>query len=150
MSFGTAVKTCFSKMFVFSGRARRSEFWWYYLFLTIVSTVVMVVLFIIFFVMMAPIFSEADPVTGEIPDEYVGDFLWATVILYGGLVLMGFVFLIMALGAEARRLHDTGQSAHWLWFHLAGLSIVPFIMCAMEGQPHENQYGPDPKAFPVA
>jgi uncharacterized membrane protein YhaH (DUF805 family) len=28
MSFGTAVKTCFSKYATFSGRARRPEYWW--------------------------------------------------------------------------------------------------------------------------
>jgi uncharacterized membrane protein YhaH (DUF805 family) len=32
MSFGTAIATCFSKFFNFSGRASRSEFWWFYLF----------------------------------------------------------------------------------------------------------------------
>lgn len=31
MNFITAVKTCFSKYFDFSGRAGRSEYWWFYL-----------------------------------------------------------------------------------------------------------------------
>ena len=43
MSFGEAVKTCFSKYVTFAGRARRSEFWWFYLFTLIVSLVAYIV-----------------------------------------------------------------------------------------------------------
>ena len=39
MKFTTAVATCFRKYVVFSGRARRSEFWFFWLFCTIVNTV---------------------------------------------------------------------------------------------------------------
>jgi uncharacterized membrane protein YhaH (DUF805 family) len=36
MNFFAAIKTCFSKYLVFSGRARRSEFWWWTLFTVLV------------------------------------------------------------------------------------------------------------------
>lgn len=150
MTFGQAIKTCFSKTFVFEGRARRSEFWWYYLFMTIIGTVVGLILTVVFIAMLVPIIRSADPVTGELPSDQVGDFVWAMVLFYGAVVLASLALLVLMLGAMARRLHDTGQSGHWLWFYLAGLGIVPLIMCIMEGQPHENQYGPDPKAIPVA
>lgn len=39
MSFMDAIKTCFSKYFDFSGRARRSEYWWFYLFVFILSLI---------------------------------------------------------------------------------------------------------------
>ena len=39
MSFGEAIKTCFEKYAVFSGRARRSEYWYFYLFTFLVSLV---------------------------------------------------------------------------------------------------------------
>jgi uncharacterized membrane protein YhaH (DUF805 family) len=39
MSFADAVRSVFSKYVVFSGRARRSEFWWYALFAAIVYLV---------------------------------------------------------------------------------------------------------------
>jgi hypothetical protein len=32
MSFGGAIKTCFSKYATFSGRATRAEYWWFWLF----------------------------------------------------------------------------------------------------------------------
>ena len=32
MSFGEAIKSCFSKYATFSGRARRSEYWYFFLF----------------------------------------------------------------------------------------------------------------------
>lgn len=40
MTFGSAVKTCFSKFATFEGRAARSEYWFFTLFLILASTVV--------------------------------------------------------------------------------------------------------------
>lgn len=37
MTMIEAVKTCFGKYFVFSGRATRSEYWWFFLFVILVS-----------------------------------------------------------------------------------------------------------------
>ena len=37
VSFGQAVKICLTKYAVFTGRARRSEYWWFVLFNTILS-----------------------------------------------------------------------------------------------------------------
>lgn len=37
VNFSTAVSTCFSKYFIFSGRASRSEYWWFILFYTLIS-----------------------------------------------------------------------------------------------------------------
>ena len=39
MNFGEAIKVCFQKYAVFSGRARRSEFWYFYLFTILVTLV---------------------------------------------------------------------------------------------------------------
>ena len=36
MSFGQAIKTCFSKYFVIAGRAPRSEYWWFALFVLLI------------------------------------------------------------------------------------------------------------------
>ncbi|MBO6112382.1 MAG: DUF805 domain-containing protein [Lachnospiraceae bacterium] len=40
MSFVDSIKTCFSKIVTFDGRARRSEYWWFQLFVFIVDIVV--------------------------------------------------------------------------------------------------------------
>jgi len=149
MSFGTAVKTCFGKLFVFNGRARRSEFWWFYLFLTLVSFALTALATVAFFAVVSPLIRESVPDSDTVADEQVAHFLWTAGLFYGAILLLSLVLTVLLLGAQARRLHDTGQSAHWLWFHIAGLGIVPLIMCIMEGQPFENQYGPDPKALPA-
>ena len=39
MNILQATETCLKKYFIFSGRAKRSEFWWFYLFTVIVSVV---------------------------------------------------------------------------------------------------------------
>ena len=39
MNFATAVRTCLSKYFSFSGRASRSEYWWFLLFVVLGSIV---------------------------------------------------------------------------------------------------------------
>jgi uncharacterized membrane protein YhaH (DUF805 family) len=43
MNFGQAIATCFSKYFVFEGRATRPEFWWFTLFQVIVNIAAMYV-----------------------------------------------------------------------------------------------------------
>ena len=43
MTFMQAVSTCFNKYVVFSGRARRSEYWYFCLFTSIVSTLLTII-----------------------------------------------------------------------------------------------------------
>lgn len=150
MSFGTAIKTCFSKLFVFSGRARRSEFWWFYLFISILGFAASaVVVGLTVWLSFGPAAVQPDPLTDKVSEDAIVAFIWALLLLYGVLAVVFLALIAMLLGAQARRLHDTGQSAHWLWFHLVGLGIVPLVMCIVEGQPYENRYGPDPKALPA-
>lgn len=141
MSFRESVSVCMRKFVDFNGRARRAEFWWFYLFLQLVAFVAIGVPYIIFIIALV---AETSSSPNADPD-FTGGMLVALLLLGLG-VLVNLVFTIPYLAVSARRLHDTGQSGHWLWFHLAGLGIVPLIMCIMEGQPHANQWGPDPKA----
>ncbi len=39
-----SVKTCFSKIVTFDGRARRSEFWWFAVFVYIIDIVISAIL----------------------------------------------------------------------------------------------------------
>ena len=48
MTFQTAIRTCFSKYFTFSGRASRSEYWWFFLFLILPSLVATILDSVIF------------------------------------------------------------------------------------------------------
>ena len=89
-----AIKTCFQKYFVISGRATRSEFWWFYLFnilLPFATTPLDVILF------------------GASED---GGFIT---------IVTGLIVIIPLFTATVRRLHDTGRSG---WFQLIPLAGV--------------------------
>ena len=156
MDFGEAIKTCFSKYFTISGRARRSEYWYFYLFTILLGIAASVI----------------DAIIG-IGGEDLG--------LVGGLVTLAT--FIPTITAQVRRLHDTGRSGWWIGiafivaivFIVAiwgsfGLSsaddifegtgaalILVFILLAivysitmlvfmcLDSQEGSNKYGPNPK-----
>lgn len=110
------------KYAVFTGRARRTEYWMFILFHFIVSMVLITI----------------ELVFGIAPhsDTYV---------------LFGFYFyatLLPWLAVGARRLHDTGQSAWWLLLALVPAGgIVLFVFFVQDSQLGNNQYGPNPKGL---
>lgn len=107
----------------FSGRARRKELWFFVLFNIIFSVVAMVI----------------DNILGLAMKE-VG---------YGPVyILYALAMLLPGLAVAVRRLHDIGKSGwHYLWALLPCIgSIVLLVFFVTEGEPHDNAYGPDPKA----
>jgi len=100
VSFGTAVANFFKKYFTFSGVATRAEFWWVFLFMWIMA-------FGLIFV-SALIVMVINPVTPE--QEVLGINIMVTLFA---------VFYIATLcpwyALMARRLHDIGVSAKWLF-----------------------------------
>jgi uncharacterized membrane protein YhaH (DUF805 family) len=146
MTFAEATRYCFSHLTDFNGRGRRAEFWWYYLALQILSMVVMMVMMVVFFVVMAGTLTAASAAstsddTATTVAGILGMGIWFVVYF---LTILALNFLFVA--AHVRRLHDVGQSGHWMWLALAGLGLIPLIMCIQDGQPYPNQWGPDPKA----
>ena len=100
----------------FQGRARRKEYWMFALFNAIASVVLTVV------------------------DSTLGT----------GQVLSGLYALIVflpSLAVGVRRLHDVGKSGAWLLIALIPLVglIVLLVFTCQEGQPYDNQFGPNPK-----
>lgn len=66
-------------------------------------------------------------------------------------LLFSLALLIPSLAIGARRLHDTGRTGWWLLIGLVPLIggivlLVFFIFDSVE----DNQYGPNPKAVPLA
>ena len=111
------------KYAVFSGRARRKEYW----------------LFTLFYMIFAIIAAILDNVLG-IAIENLG---------YGPIYLLLCLALYLpALGVLVRRLHDVGKSG-WFFF----ISLIPIIggiwllvLLCRDSMAGSNQYGANPKA----
>jgi uncharacterized membrane protein YhaH (DUF805 family) len=106
----------------FDGRAIRKEYWMFFLFN---------ILFSILALILDQVLGTANNDTGY-------------GIFYS---LYGLAVFLPSIAVGVRRLHDIGKSGWWLF-----ISFVPFIggiwllvLLATEGEPGENQYGPNPK-----
>ncbi len=141
MSFGEAVKTCFSKYATFAGRARRSEFWWFYLFTLIVSLVA----YIIDRLIGWNVSSNMWTVNGQTYEvsSYTNP---------GWIQLIASLALIIPMiSVSVRRLHDRDATGWWWWLQLLnclcglGTIILVFAFYIQPGTPGPNKYGADPK-----
>ena len=147
MSFGQAVKVSFRKYATFAGRARRAEYWWFQLFQFLVQLPALVVFFIGYAAAFSSVFDAMDE-NGNIPESAADDINWGLLFAsYIPLIVISLVLFLPGLAVLVRRLHDTGRSGWWYWISLVpGGSIVLLVFAVMEGQPHANLYGEDPKA----
>ena len=116
MNFGAAIKTCFSKYAVFSGRASRSEFWWFYLFGFIGSIVTMVVDVMI----LGYTVEDNGPVN----------------------IIFTIITFLPYLSVGARRLHDIDKSGWWQLIVLTVIGIILLIIWwATVGKNKKNVHG---------
>jgi uncharacterized membrane protein YhaH (DUF805 family) len=110
---------------VFTGRARRTEYWMF----TLVSVIIAIVLAVL--------------------DNLLG------LAVIPGTGVLGLIYslavLLPSLGVSIRRLHDTGRTGWWLLIGLIPLvgAIVLIVFLATPGAVGSNSYGPDPKASAV-
>ena len=114
------------KYAVFSGRARRKEYWYFSLFNLLITIVLAVI----------------DGMTGTLIAE-------ANIGLLGGIYALAI--LIPFLAVSVRRLHDTDRSGWWLLIVLIPLigAIVILVFMVQDSKPNENQYGSNPKGAAV-
>lgn len=114
------------KYAVFSGRARRKEYWMFVLFNVIASIIV------------------------GILDRILGlDFGSGSTSSGGWLSsLYSLAVLLPTIGVAIRRMHDTNRSGWWILINLIPcIGWIWFIvLAAQEGTAGDNQHGPDPKA----
>jgi uncharacterized membrane protein YhaH (DUF805 family) len=110
------------KYAVFTGRARRSEYW----------------LFSLLIVGIEIVFAVVSGAASGDPSTLV-------LLLYGVVLLALFV---PSLAVGFRRLHDTNRSAWWLLIALLPLigAIVLLVFNVLEGTRGPNRFGPDPKS----
>ena len=119
MTFTDSIKTCLKKYFVFSGRAKRSEYWWFQLFYPIAA------------------------IFGHILDAY---FLGLDITIdrdpafFETIFTLGLIIPSIAVGA--RRLHDINKSG---WLLLLTITIIGIILLvvwwATEGENKKNNHG---------
>ena len=129
MTFGTSIKTCFSKYVTFSGRAQRSEFWWFALFVT-VGTFATVWLDI-------ALFGTTEVGPGSVSGE-------SDVAIFSA--VFGLAVLLPYISVIVRRLHDTDRSGWWYWIGLVPLVgfILLIVWWASKGTDGPNRFGDDP------
>ena len=104
------------KYAVFSGRTRRMEYWMFLLINCLITVV-------------------------------LGTFEGLSGII-GLSLIYSLAVLIPGIAVSIRRLHDTNRSGWWFLIGLIPIvgAIVLLIFMVQDGQPKENQYGPDPKS----
>lgn len=114
------------KYAVFSGRARRREYWFFVLFNIIISVLSVFL----------------DKTLGTFNNEMgIG--------VIGGIYALGV--LLPGIGVAVRRLHDTNRSGWWLLIGLIPLvgAVVLLVFALMDSQPGSNRFGPNPKELPA-
>ena len=106
------------KYAVFSGRARRKEYWMFFLFNIIIA-------FVIGFVM-----------------GFIGAMLGVgTTLSNFASAIYSLAVLIPGIAVAVRRMHDIGRSGWWIL-----LPLVNLVFLCLDSQSGDNEYGPNPKA----
>jgi len=114
------------KYAIFSGRARRKEYWMFFLFN-------MIFIFALMLVGVVPGILSKNEVY-----KYLG------LALYWAYIL---ALLVPGLAISVRRLHDVGWSGWYLFLGLIPIvgAIILIVKYCTEGTPGTNQYGANPK-----
>lgn len=113
---------CMKKYAVFSGRARRTEYWMFELF----STIFMVAAIIL------------DNVLGTKAKDDSGGLIY---------LLFALATLLPRFAVTVRRLHDIGKSGWWILINLiplVGIFWMLFLLMT-DSNPRDNEFGPNPK-----
>lgn len=107
------------KYAVFSGRARRAEYWYFTLFIFILNIV----------------FSLVDYIALGAGDS--GFAIFSTIF--------GLAVLLPAIGVGVRRLHDMGKAGWWYLLAVVPFGNLVLLYFFVQDSEPDNQYGPCPK-----
>jgi uncharacterized membrane protein YhaH (DUF805 family) len=139
MTFFGAIRSVFSKYAVFSGRARRPEFWWWTLFEYVTRGLLGGIYTAVMLAMLAPIIASGDTSDAAFDQIMTAVFNPA----YFVLIAWSLSILLPTLAVTVRRLHDTGRSG---WFVLLMFvpvvgTIIMIVFTVMESDPKSNAWG---------
>ena len=116
------------KYAVFSGRARRTEYWMFQLVNFFIA--------LAFLLLLVPVFPS-----GAGSDKPVGFAIW--LVAFCVYILLT---ILPSLAVSVRRLHDADFSGWWLLLAFAPMGgLVIFVFHVLDGRIGPNRYGPDPK-----
>ncbi len=107
---------------VFSGRARRREYWFFILFNIIISIIL-----------------------------YFVDYSTGSLGMIPGFGLLGSIYslavFIPGLAVSVRRLHDTNKSGWWILIAFIPIlgALVLLVFFFQDGSARDNRYGPNPQ-----
>jgi uncharacterized membrane protein YhaH (DUF805 family) len=113
------------KYAVFTGRARRKEYWYFVLFNAIFSVALSLIDLILI--------------------------LWSETVGIGLLnIIYSLAVLIPFMAVSVRRLHDTGRTGWWMLMSLIPIIgwLVLLVFNVQGGDPDANRFGPNPKSVP--
>lgn len=122
MNFRIAIIKCFMLYAIFSGRAKRAEFWWFFLFCMIVG-------------LMGSVIDAALGLDAAIG----GNGVFTT--------LIQLATFLPSIAVGSRRLHDTNRSGWWqlLWI-VVFIGWIPLIIwLASTSKNENNRFGEEPK-----
>ena len=110
------------KYAVFSGRARRKEYWLFVLLLIIANLI------------------------GIAIDMGIGTYNYETGMgAIGAVITLGFIIPLIAV--TIRRLHDTDRSGWWFLLGLIPIAnIVLLVFLCLDSTPDENRFDANPKS----
>ena len=119
-------KKVLSQYAVFTGRARRREFWMFTLVNAIIQTILSVIM---------NIFASMGVAAG-------------VYFVYALLALYGLAVLVPSLAVAVRRMHDLGKGGGWIFISLIPIvgAIIFIIFCVKECEAQDNRFGANPKA----
>ncbi|MFM1993720.1 MAG: hypothetical protein RL537_409 [Actinomycetota bacterium] len=112
MSFADAVVSGFRNYFNFRGRASRSEFWYWFLFTVLISIVATTIESVLW-----PV-----PVVQDEWQQLQNSLAQPTPLTN----ILGIALLVPNLSITARRFHDAGFSAKWLFLQLIPIAYGVF------------------------
>lgn len=126
MSFPDAVSSALHQYAVFTGRARRAEYWWFFLFTVLVS-------------MAAGIIDQMLHTMTQLGVGFIG-------------TVASLALLLPELAVTVRRLHDTDRSGWWLLAFLIPIAgfVLWLVFMLSDGSPQPNRFGPSPKQVNIA
>ena len=156
MSFGEAIKSVFSKYAVFSGRARRSEFWYFYLFYILVAfglsflSIRIPVAKYLYILFGLGVFLPYTAVTVRRLHD-IGKSGWILLIFMVVIFLISMLMFLL-IDIIAPTIEGSSMTVFIVYsifvLIVLALAIWLIVWLCRDSQPGENKWGPNPKEVP--